>query len=90
MDSSLLPYLDIVTKMMDSGCSDVDIQNHLIFECGLSRGASVSNIRRFCKDHGLKRQRVTDQQLEAAVFNSIKEVRCSSFMSTKSIHTTKL
>ncbi|XP_056292570.1 uncharacterized protein LOC130207863 isoform X2 [Pseudoliparis swirei] len=73
MDSSLLPYLDIVQQMMHSGCSDVDIKNHLIFECGLRRGTSVANIRKFCKDHGLKRQRVTDQQLEAAVSNAITQ-----------------
>ncbi|XP_056293263.1 uncharacterized protein LOC130208261 isoform X1 [Pseudoliparis swirei] len=73
MDSSLLPYLDIVQQMMHSGCSDVDIKKHLLFECGLRRGTSVANIRKFCKDHGLKRQRVTDQQLEAAVSNAITQ-----------------
>ncbi|KAK9535816.1 hypothetical protein VZT92_008173 [Zoarces viviparus] len=59
--------------MLHSGYSDEDIHNHLVFECGLQRAASISSIRRFCKDHGLKRQRVTDQQLEAAVLNSIQE-----------------
>ncbi|XP_062420889.1 uncharacterized protein LOC134132801 [Pungitius pungitius] len=74
MDSSLLPYLDIISQMFISGYSDQDIQNHLVFECGLRRGASICNIRRFCIGHGLRRQRVTDQQLEGAVLKSINEV----------------
>lgn len=71
MDSSLLPYFEVIGKMLHSGCTDEDISNHLTFECGLQRGASVANIRRFCKDNGLRRP---DNELHAAVFKSIKQV----------------
>ncbi len=73
MDSSLTTYIEEIRKMFESGSTDEAIQNHLVSKYHIERGASIANIRRICRENGLKRQRVTDTELEAAILTSIQE-----------------
>lgn len=74
MESSLLPYREVIQNMIQHGYSDQEIPNHLQFECGLTRGFSKTNIRRFCTQNGIGRERVQDFQLEVQVAQAINEV----------------
>lgn len=74
MESSLLPYREVIQSMIKHGYSDQEISNHLKFECGLTKGFSKTNIRRFCTQNGIGRERVQDSQLEVEVAKAINEV----------------
>ncbi len=74
MDSSLSPYLEALQNMIKQGFSDKQISNHLHFECGLTRGFSITNIRRFCTENGIGRERVQDSELEVRVVQAINEI----------------
>ena len=69
-----MPYLAEIKNMVENGSTDEAIRNHLVTKYGFERGASIANIRRFCHENGLRRQRVTDTELEAAVLKAIQEV----------------
>ncbi|XP_052390355.1 uncharacterized protein LOC128026983 [Carassius gibelio] len=73
MESKLDPYLDLIQRMINDGRTDEQVSDFLRFECGISRGASKANIRRFCAERGLKRIRVQDSQLEVDVAKAITE-----------------
>lgn len=74
MESKLDAYSDIIRSMINNGFTDEQVPDFLLFECGISRGASKVNIRCFCAEWGLKRVHVQDSQLEAEVAKAINEV----------------
>lgn len=74
MESSLSPYQEIIENMLRHGHSDEQISSHLQFECGLTKGFSKANLRRFCAQNGIGRKRIQDSKLESEIAKAIKEV----------------
>ena len=79
MESSLSPYREIIQSMLRHGHSDEDISNHLHCECGLTKGFSKANIRRFCAQNGIGREGIQDSKLESEIAKAINEVSNSIF-----------
>lgn len=75
MESSLLAYREVIQSMIKDGYTDQNISDHLQCECGLTKGFSQTNIRRFCTQNGIGRERVHDSQLEVEVAKAAVEVR---------------
>ncbi|KAE8296624.1 hypothetical protein D5F01_LYC05385 [Larimichthys crocea] len=73
MESSLSPYQEIIENMLRHGHSDEQISSHLQFECGLTKGFSKANLRRFCAQNGIGRKRIQDSKLESEIAKAIKE-----------------
>ncbi|CAL8310910.1 unnamed protein product [Gadus morhua 'NCC'] len=73
MESSLSPYREIIESMLRNGHSDEDISSHLHLECGLTKGFSKANIRKFSAQNGIGRERVQDSKLESEIAQAINE-----------------
>ena len=80
MEYSLSPYREIIQSMLRNGHSDEEMSSYLHLECGLTKGFSKANIRKFSAHNGIGRERLQDSKLESEIAQAINEVSNSIFI----------